>query len=70
MDLFSVFAAVGILSLAAHIIFSIMIMHELEKRGIKTNVLLMRLLIIKRANQYKTLTTKETGAWGPCSTAG
>jgi hypothetical protein len=64
MDPFSVFATVGILSLVAYIIFSIMIMRELEKRGIKTNVLLMRLLIIKWANQYKSITQEETGSPG------
>ena len=48
-----------------NIVISILIMHELEKRNIKTSVLLMRLLIIKYVYQYRDVTTKETGHPGP-----
>jgi hypothetical protein len=47
------------------VVFSIMIVHELSKRGVKINFFLLRLYIIKYIHQYKQLTVKETGKIGP-----
>jgi hypothetical protein len=47
------------------VILSIMIVHELSKRGVKINFILLRLYIIKYIHQYKQLTLKETGKTGP-----
>ena len=47
------------------VIFSIMIVHELSKRGVKINFILLRLYIIKYIHEYKQLTLKETGKIGP-----
>ena len=47
------------------VIFSIMIVHELSKRGVKINFILLRLYLIKYIHQYKQLTLKETGKTGP-----
>jgi len=47
------------------VIFSIMIVHELSKRGVKINFILLRLYIVKYIHQYKQLTLKETGKIGP-----
>ena len=47
------------------VIFSIMMVHELSKRGVKINFILLRLYLIKYINQYKQLTLKETGKIGP-----
>jgi hypothetical protein len=54
------FSAVGLA-----IIFSIMIVREVSKRGIKINYVLLRLYIIKYIDQYKQLTREETGKVGP-----
>jgi hypothetical protein len=47
------------------VVFSIMIVHELSKRGVKINFILLRLYLIKYIHQYKKLTVKETGKIGP-----
>jgi hypothetical protein len=47
------------------VIFSMMIVRELSKRGVKINFLLLRLYIIKYIHQYKQITKKETGKVGP-----
>jgi hypothetical protein len=47
------------------VIFSIMIVHELSKRGVKINFILLRLYLIKYIHEYKQLTLKETGKIGP-----
>jgi len=47
------------------VIFSIMIVHELSKRGVKINFILLRLYLIKYIHQYKQLTLKESGNIGP-----
>jgi hypothetical protein len=47
------------------VIFSMMIVHEMSKRGVKINFLLLRLYIIKYIHQYKQITKKETGKVGP-----
>ena len=54
------FSAVGLA-----VVFSIMIVREVAKRGVKINYLLLRLYIIKYIDQYKQLTLKETGKVGP-----
>jgi len=50
---------------AFYVVFSMMIVHELSKRGVKINFLLLRLFIIKYISQYKQITTDETGKPGP-----
>ena len=47
------------------VIFSMMIVQELSKRGVKIHFVLLRLYIIKYIQQYKQITLKETGKIGP-----
>lgn len=47
------------------VIFSMMIVHEVSKRGVKINFFLLRLYIIKYIHQYKQITKQETGRVGP-----
>jgi hypothetical protein len=47
------------------VVFSLMIVHEVSKRGVKINFFWLRLYIIKYIAQYKQLTRKETGRVGP-----
>jgi hypothetical protein len=55
------------------VIFSMRIVYELSKRGVKINYFLLRLFLIKYISQYKELTVKETGKSGslyyPCVAA-
>jgi hypothetical protein len=46
-------------------ILSMMIVHQLSKRGVKINFWLLRLYLIKYISQYKQITLKETGKVGP-----
>lgn len=48
-----------------YVVFSMMIVHELSKRGVKINYFLLRLLLIRYISQYKQITLKETGKIGP-----
>ena len=47
------------------VIFSIMIVHEVSKRGVKISFFWLRLYIIKYIHQYRKLTKEETGRVGP-----
>jgi len=47
------------------VILSIMIVHEVSKRGVKINFFWLRLYIIKYIHQYRKLTKEETGKVGP-----
>jgi hypothetical protein len=48
-----------------YVIFSMMIVHQLSKRGVKINFFLLKLLIIKYIHQYKQITLEESGKVGP-----
>ncbi len=48
-----------------YVIFSMMIVHQLSKRGVKINFLFLRLLIIKYIHQYKQITLEESGKVAP-----
>ena len=61
----NVAAVLAFVSVGLAIVLSIMIVHEVSKRGVKINFFLLRLLIIKYISQYKELTKKETGKVGP-----
>ena len=61
------FLVLALIFVALFIIFSIMIVHQLLKRGVKINffLLLLKLYLIKYISQYKRITTEETGQPGP-----
>lgn len=58
-------AVLAFVSVGLGTVFSIMIVQEVSKRGVKINFVLLRLYIIKYIDQYKQLTLKETGKVGP-----
>ncbi|MCP4580918.1 MAG: hypothetical protein GY839_04830 [candidate division Zixibacteria bacterium] len=49
---------------AIYIFATIRIVIELQKRDYKINFLLIKVLIFKYLNQYKKITTEETGSPG------
>jgi len=59
------FLAMALVSIGIFVIFSIMIVHQLMKRGIRINFFLLKLYIIKYIHQYKQITIEETGKPGP-----
>ena len=66
----NIFLALAIVFVGLFVIFSIMIVNEVSKRGVKINFFLLRLYIIKYIHQYRKLTKQETGKVGylyyPC----
>jgi len=64
MNIFYPFIYSAIFFVLIFVVFSILIMSELQKRDIKINFFLMRLLLPKYAHQYKKITKKETGKVG------
>ena len=54
----------GLLCAVIFTVSSILIAAALDKRGVKTNFLLIRFLIPKYAHQYKKITKQETGKTG------
>ena len=64
MNIFSLFMYSAIFFVLIFVVVSILIMSELQKRGIKINFFLMRLLLPKYVHQYKKITLKETGKVG------
>ncbi len=49
----------------ANVLASILIVTELQKRGITINFIFLKMYIIKYAHQYKEITKKETGRAAP-----
>ena len=47
------------------VIFALMIVHEVSKRGVKISFLWLRIYIIKYIHEYRKLTKEETGTVGP-----
>lgn len=62
--LFSVLAFVGIVAAAWYVVASLLIFEALRKRGVPVSFLLLRLFIIRYANQYKEATREESGKVG------
>lgn len=58
-------AILAFVSVGLGIVFSMMIVQEVSKRGVKINFVLLRLYIIKYIDQYKKMTLKEAGKVGP-----
>ncbi|MBN1224389.1 MAG: hypothetical protein JXB23_14170 [Candidatus Aminicenantes bacterium] len=64
MSVFEWVIGLGVVCMVIFVVSSILIMAALEKRGVKTNFLLIRLLLPKYAHQYKTMTKQEEGKTG------
>lgn len=60
-----IFLILALVFVGIFIILSIMIIHEVSKRGVKINFLWLRLYIIKYVHQYSKMTKQETGKVGP-----
>ena len=64
MNIFYPFIYSVIFFVLIFVVVSILIMSELQKRDIKINFFLLRLLLPKYVHQYKKITKKETGKVG------
>jgi hypothetical protein len=59
-----IFLYLALFCVFATIVFFIFIVSELQKRGVKINFFLIRLLMPKYINQYKKITEAESGRPG------
>jgi len=64
MELYNIFIALTLTFVAINITTGIVISSWLSRRGVKINVLLWRLFIVKYVSQYRALTISETGHSG------
>ena len=61
----NVFLILAIVSVLCGVLFSIMIISFISKRGTKINYFLIRIFIYKYVNQYRKITIEENGKVGP-----
>ncbi len=64
MSIAAIFIAIAAVSAIWYVVSSILIYHDLVKRGEKLNFLLIRLMLLAWVNRYKKLTVQETGNVG------
>lgn len=65
MNAFTLFMYLAIAAAVLSVVFSMLIVHELQKRKVKINFFFLKLYLPKYAHQYKEITLKETGKVGP-----
>ena len=61
---YRLFWYLALVSVLSSVVILIFIIGELQKRGVKINFFLLRLLIPKYVHQYKKMTLDETGSVG------
>lgn len=64
MSAFTLFMSLAIAAAAVNVVCSMLIVRELQKRNVKINFFLLRLLLPKYAHQYKQITLQEIGKVG------
>lgn len=64
MTIHNLFLGIGVMALLSNVIFWILIMSALDRRGYKTNIVLSRLHFFKYMSAYREATRKETGKTG------
>jgi len=65
MSIRNIFFGLAILAVLSNVVILIMVMAALDRRGMKTNMLVARLCPWKYLAAYKEATKKETGKPGP-----
>lgn len=61
----NIFLGLALFFVILFVVFAMMIVHEVARRGVKINFLLLKLYIIKYIYSYKKITLNETGRIGP-----
>ena len=64
MNLSNLFMGFAIVFVIFNVVTSVLITVALDKRNIKTNIIFLRLLILKYVKQYRDITLQETGRVG------
>lgn len=64
MNALTFFMSLALAAVVVNIVCSMLIVGELQKRKVKINFFLLKLLLPKYAHQYKQITLQETGKVG------
>ncbi len=64
MNAFILFMSLALAAVVVNIVFSMLIVRELQKRNMKINFFFLKLYLPKYAHQYKQITLQETGKVG------
>lgn len=64
MNAFTLFMSLALAAVVVNIVFSMLIVHELQKRNMKINFFFLKLYLPKYAHQYKQISLQETGKVG------
>lgn len=64
MNAFTLFMFLAIAAAVVSVVFSMLIVRELQKRKVKINFFFLKLYLPKYAHQYKQITLQETGKVG------
>lgn len=65
MSMSTVLIAIALISALWGVVSTLVIADALQKRGIKVNWILLRMMILKYIGQYRAATRSETGRTGP-----
>lgn len=65
MNLSNLFLYLALASMIFNVIVTMIIVTKLSRRGVKINIIFLRLLFPKYVHQYKKLVTQETGKGSP-----
>ncbi len=65
MNLSNLFLYLGLTAMLFNVIVTMIIISKLSRKGMKINVIFLRLLFPKYVHQYKKLVTQETGKESP-----
>jgi hypothetical protein len=64
MNAFILFMLLALTAVVLNIVFSMLIVHELQKRNVKINFFFLKLYLPKYAHQYSQISLQETGKVG------
>lgn len=64
MNAFILFMSLALTAVVVNIVFSMLIVHELQKRNVKINFFFLKLYLPTYAHHYKQISLQETGKAG------
>ncbi len=65
MKLPNLFLYLALVAMLFNVVINMIIVSKLSRRGVKINIIFLRLLFPKYVHQYKKLVTQETGKESP-----
>jgi len=65
MNLSNLFMFLGLVAMIFNVVVTMIIVHKLSRKGVKINVIFLRLLYPKYVYQFKKMVAQETGKESP-----